>query len=217
MGMANKIPGVSGGIIALAAGFWRMIYSFSRFDTKALQILFKQGFFAFYQHVNGRFLLLLFVVWAGFLSVSLLLDYLLEVYPRQVLGTFLGMIVASVYFIWHDLPKYTVKEYLSGSLGILFGLTLLWINPGTENDTDYCLFCGMVNISGMTLPGLSGSLLILILGNYNLLLVDCVNAFSLRSKMSLVERLGLHDPERRRLLGVHLLYLRLFSRFNRVL
>ena len=42
MGMANKIPGVSGGIIALAAGFYEeLIYSFSRFDAKALQMLFK--------------------------------------------------------------------------------------------------------------------------------------------------------------------------------
>lgn len=210
MGMANKIPGVSGGIIALAAGFYEeLIYSFSRFDAKALQILFKKGFFAFYQHVNGRFLLLLFSgVGLSFFSVSLLLDYLLEVYPRQVLGTFLGMIVASVYYIWHDLPKYTPKEYLSGSLGILFGLTLLWINPGTENDHGlFVFFCGMVSISGMTLPGLSGSLLILILGNYNLLLVDCVNAlfFTLKDVFS-GAGWGLHDPERRRLLGVFIYF-----------
>ena len=45
MGMANKIPGVSGGIVALAAGFYEeLIYSFSRLDVKALKILFKRGF-----------------------------------------------------------------------------------------------------------------------------------------------------------------------------
>ena len=60
MGMANKIPGVSGGIVALAAGFYEeLIYSFSRLDGKALKILFKQGFLPFYAHINGRFLLLL--------------------------------------------------------------------------------------------------------------------------------------------------------------
>ena len=61
MGMANKIPGVSGGIIALAAGFYEeLIYSFSRIDLKAFKILFRQGFIAFYKHINASFLLLLF-------------------------------------------------------------------------------------------------------------------------------------------------------------
>ena len=44
MGMANKIPGVSGGIIALATGFYEeLIYSFSRIDIKAFKILFRRG------------------------------------------------------------------------------------------------------------------------------------------------------------------------------
>ena len=59
MGMANKIPGVSGGIIALAAGFYEeLIYSFSRIDLKAFKILFRQGLIAFYKHINASFLLL---------------------------------------------------------------------------------------------------------------------------------------------------------------
>lgn len=61
MGTANKIPGVSGGIIALAAGFYEeLIYSFSRLDVKALKLLFTEGFSAFYKRINGHFLLLLF-------------------------------------------------------------------------------------------------------------------------------------------------------------
>ena len=166
MGMANKIPGVSGGIIALATGFYEeLIYSFSRIDGKAFKILFNQGIKAFYQHINASFLLLLFTgVGLSFFSVSLLLDYLLNHYPKEVLGGFYGMIIASVYFIWADLPSYTTKEYLGGLLGAVLGVTLLWINPGTENDHWlFVFFCGMVSISGMTLPGLSGSLLILIL------------------------------------------------------
>lgn len=210
MGMANKIPGVSGGIVALAAGFYEeLIYSFSRIDGKAIKLLFKKGFHPFFLHINGHFLLFLFCgVGLSFFSVSLLLDYLLTHYPRQVLGTFFGMIVASVYFIWNDLPQYKTKEYTGGILGLLFGLTLLWINPGNENDHWlFVIFCGMVSITGMTLPGLSGSLLILILGNYNLLLVDCVNGifFMLQDVFS-GNGFGLDDPERRRLLWVFLYF-----------
>ena len=210
MGMANKIPGVSGGIIALATGFYEeLIYSFSRIDIKAFKILFRRGFPAFYQHINASFLLLLFTgVGLSFFSVSLLLDHLLKHYPQQVLGAFMGMIIASVYYIWIDLPQYRYKEYTSGMIGTLLGLTLLWINPGTENDHWlFVLFCGMVSISGMTLPGLSGSLLILILGNYNLLLVDCVNAvfFTLQDLLS-GQGMRLADPERKRLLNVFVFF-----------
>lgn len=210
MGMANKIPGVSGGIIALATGFYEeLIYSFSRIDGKAFKILFNQGIKAFYQHINASFLLLLFTgVGLSFFSVSLLLDYLLNHYPKEVLGGFYGMIIASVYFIWADLPAYTTKEYLGGLLGALLGVTLLWINPGTENDHWlFVFFCGMVSISGMTLPGLSGSLLILILGNYNLLLVDCVNAvFFTLQDLFIGNGWDLGDPERKRLLKVFVLF-----------
>lgn len=210
MGMANKIPGVSGGIIALAAGFYEeLIYSFSRIDAKAFKILFRQGFIAFYKHINASFLLLLFSgVGLSFFSVSLLLDYLLKQYPQQVLGAFFGMIVASVFYIWKDLPQYSNKEYISGIIGTLLGVALLWINPGTENDHWlFVIFCGMVSIAGMTLPGLSGSLLILILGNYNLLLVDCVNAvfFTLQDIIS-GQGWGLDEPERQRLLGVFIFF-----------
>lgn len=210
MGMANKIPGVSGGIIALATGFYEeLIYSFSRIDTNAFRTLFKEGFWAFYRHINASFLLLLFTgVGLSFFSVSLLLDYLLNHHPKEVLGGFYGMIIASVYFIWTDLPSYTFKEYLGGLIGALLGITLLWVNPGTENDHGlFVFFCGMVSISGMTLPGLSGSLLILILGNYNLLLVDCVNAvfFTLQDLLT-GNGWNISDPERQRLLKVFALF-----------
>ena len=56
MGMANKIPGVSGGIVAVATGFYEeLIYSFSRFDATALGYVLRGKFTSFYQHVNGSF------------------------------------------------------------------------------------------------------------------------------------------------------------------
>lgn len=210
MGMANKIPGVSGGIIALAAGFYEeLIYSFSRFDGQAFNALRKQGFTAFYRHVNGRFLLFLFSgVGISFFSISLLLDVVLQTHPKQVMGGFLGMILASVYFIGKKEEKFQASHAINLTLGILFGFLLLWINPGTENDHWlFVFFCGMISITGMTLPGLSGSLLILILGNYNLLLVDAVNGlFFTLTDMVQGNGMGLADEERRRLLGVFVFF-----------
>ena len=54
---------------------------------------------------------------------------------------------------------------------VFFGLFISFSEPLVENgNLIFILFCGIISISGMTLPGLSGSFLLLILGNYNLLL-----------------------------------------------
>ena len=210
MGMANKIPGVSGGIIALAAGFYEeLIYSFSRFDTNAIKVLKIQGFKAFYNRVNGSFLVLLFTgVGISFFTISLLLDFLIDNYPNQVLGMFYGMISVSVFFIWKKISVYKIKDYIGTFLGVITGITLLWISPGSENDNlIFVFFCGMLSISGMTLPGLSGSLFLLILGNYNLLLVDSVNAiyYTLVDLFS-GNGIGWDIPERKRLLWVFIMF-----------
>jgi len=210
MGVANKIPGVSGGIVALAAGFYEeLIFSFSKFNKTAFSLLLKREFRAFYQHVNGSFLSLLFLgVIISFFSASLILDQLIQHYPKYVWGMFFGFILASVFLIWMQSKRYTYQEYILTLLGIIAGLLVSFLSPGQENDNlFFVFFCGMISISGMILPGLSGSFLILILGNYTLLLVDSVNALY----FTLVDLASLNfsftdNPNRMELLGVILIF-----------
>ena len=62
-------------------------------------------------------------------------------------------------------------------LGISFGLILSFLDPAKENDNLFFVFvCGMISVIGMIIPGLSGSFLLMLMGNYVLLLVDSVNA-----------------------------------------
>ena len=64
-----------------------------------------------------------------------------------------------------------------GFLGLLIGVSISFLNPAKENDNLLFVFiCGIISVSGMTLPGLSGSFILILLGNYVLLLVDSVNA-----------------------------------------
>src|SRR5690606_33419085 len=57
------------------------------------------------------------------------------------------------------------------------GLSISFLDPATENDNlFFVFFCGIISVSGMTLPGFSVSFILIILGNYVLLLVDSVNA-----------------------------------------
>jgi uncharacterized membrane protein len=179
MGAANKVPGVSGGIVAFVAGFYEeLIYSLQKINLKALIILFRRGWPRFYQYTNGRFLTLLFSgVIISYFSVSLILDYLIRNFEMQVLGVFFGMILASLYFVYFQLEKWNLKTFLFFLIGLTIGLIIMLSEPSSENDDLlFVLFCGFISVSGMTLPGLSGSFLLLLLGNYTLLLVDAVNA-----------------------------------------
>ncbi len=80
MGAANKVPGVSGGIVAFVGGFYEeFIYSLQKINLKAIKLLFNGRFKSFYRYVNGQFLtLLIFGMLLSYFSVSKLLDYFLE-------------------------------------------------------------------------------------------------------------------------------------------
>ncbi len=179
MGAANKVPGVSGGIVAFVAGFYEeLIYSLQKINLKAIAMLLRRGWGSFYQYTNGRFLVLLFSgVVISYFSVSLILDYLINHYEIQVLAVFFGMILASLYYVFFQLEKWNFKTLLFFLVGLMVGLLIMLSKPMTGNDNLlFVFFCGIISVSGMTLPGLSGSFLLLLLGNYTLLLVDAVNA-----------------------------------------
>ena len=178
MGTANKIPGVSGGIVAVVIGFYEeLIFSLEKLNLKALKLLFNKNYNKFWKYTNGEFLCLLFFgIIISFFSVSLILDILLTHFERNVWATFFGMILSSLLLIIPKVKKWSFKSFLCLFTGLIFGLFISFSDPLIENENlIFIFFCGIISISGMTLPGLSGSFLLLILGNYNLLLVDSVN------------------------------------------
>ena len=69
------------------------------------------------------------------------------------------------------------KTIPAGLIGLIIGVSISFLSPAKENDNLlFIFFCGIVSVSGMTLPGLSGSFILILMGNYVLLLVDSVNA-----------------------------------------
>lgn len=179
MGAANKVPGVSGGVVAFVAGFYEeFIYSLQRVNKTAFKLLFNGRFNSFYRYINGKFLSLLFFgMIVSYFSVSKILDYFLRHYELYVWSLFFGMIVGSIYYINKDFKDWNTKSIISLIIGVSLGLAISFLDPATENDNLIFVFiCGMISVSGMTLPGFSGSFILIILGNYVLLLVDSVNA-----------------------------------------
>jgi len=178
MGAANKVPGVSGGIVAVVFGFYQeFISSMQKFNRKGFTLLFSGKLSSFFKHVNGVFLTLLFSgMIISYFSVSKILDFLIARYEVYIWSLFFGMIIGSIIYIYTNIRKIDNSIYLCCILGIFVGFTISILSPGTENKNIwFVFFCGVVSISGMTLPGFSGSFILMLLGNYVLLLVDSVN------------------------------------------
>ncbi|WP_178989187.1 DUF368 domain-containing protein [Winogradskyella schleiferi] len=179
MGAANKVPGVSGGVVAFVAGFYQeFIYSLQRVNKTAFKFLLNGRFRSFYRYINGKFLSLLFLgMVVSYFSVSKILDYLIVHYELYVWSTFFGMILGSIYYISKDFKEWNRTTLLALTLGAIVGISISFLDPATENDNlFFVFFCGIISVSGMTLPGFSGSFILILLGNYVLLLVDSVNA-----------------------------------------
>ena len=179
MGIANKVPGVSGGIVAIVTGFYpEFLYSLKRLNFNAFFMLITGKFKQFYRYTNALFLSLIALgIVLSYFTVSRVLDIALIHYEQYVKALFFGMVVMSVIVLIRDFKKWELKFLIFSSIGLLVGVTLTFLEPAAENrNLLFVFFCGFVSIIGMTLPGLSGSFLLILLGNYALLLVDAVNA-----------------------------------------
>jgi putative membrane protein len=182
MGAANVIPGVSGGTIALITGiFEKLINSIKSFDLKAVRLILKGDFKGFFNHVNMGFLVSVFSgIFISILTLAKILGYLFENYPIYIWAYFFGLILASVYFVGRRIEKVDIRVVVTFIAGTLIAVLLSVLNPATENTHIYYLvLCGVVAICSMILPGLSGSFVLILMGNYELIFIQAVNEFNL--------------------------------------
>lgn len=183
MGAANVIPGVSGGTIALITGiFEKLIDSIKAFDLTALKLIFKGEFKAFSQHVNLFFLINVFAgVAVSIITIARIFGYLLEYYPAYIMSFFFGLILASIFFVGKTVSKWNISVIISFAIGTALAITVSLIKPAQENSSIiYLLVCGVVATCSMILPGLSGSFVLILLGNYQLVMIDAVNELNLK-------------------------------------
>ena len=206
MGAANKVPGVSGGTVSFVLSFYEeLIYSFQKINLKALKLLINGRFKSFFQYTNAQFLILIMGgSMFSYFSISLVLDYFIQYYELYVWSWFFGMIIGSVFYIYKDFGDWNFKNTLSFIIGISVGVGISLMTPARENDNLWFVFiCGIIGVSGMTLPGLSGSFILILLGNYVLLLVDSVNGlFDLITAIFSGDFEVLDDPEKIRYLKI---------------
>ena len=178
MGIANVIPGVSGGTIALITGiFERLINAIKSFDLKAVKLLFTGNFKGFARYTDLAFIISLFVgVGIAILAIARLFEYLFENYPVYIWSYFFGLILASIYFVGKTIDKWNWGAIIAFVLGTALAIALTFMKPAAQNDNVwYLILCGIVAICSMILPGLSGSYVLILMGNYQLVAIDAIN------------------------------------------
>ncbi len=178
LGSANVIPGVSGGTMALLFGiFERIIDAIKSFNLEAFQMLRRRQWRAFAKHTDLVFLIALFAgILVAILSLAELLSFLFERYPEWVWSFFLGLIMASVYYVGRRIEQWRRHVVLYLILGTALALFISFVNPATQNDNFlYLMLCGAVAMCSMILPGLSGSFVLILMGNYQLVMIQAVS------------------------------------------
>jgi putative membrane protein len=178
VGIANIIPGVSGGTIALITGiFERLIDAIKSFDLKTVKLLVKGDWKGFTEKTDFYFLLTLFAgVGIAIIALAKIFDFLFQSYPVYIWAYFFGLVLASVYFVGKTVERWKISVILSFIIGTAIAVGVSLINPATANDNFfYLVLCGVVAICSMILPGLSGSFVLILMGNYQLIAIDAIN------------------------------------------
>jgi putative membrane protein len=189
MGAANVVPGVSGGTIALITGiFEKLIDSIKSFDILAIRYFFSGKFRQFAQHVNLYFLLALFAgIFASIISIARIFGYLLEHHQIHLMSFFFGLILASIYFVGKTIDKWNIPVIISFIAGTAIAVSLTVLEPAQENASLWYLFiCGIVATCSMILPGLSGSFVLIMMGNYQLVMIDAVNNLDMKTLIPVI-------------------------------
>jgi putative membrane protein len=178
MGMAEVVPGVSGGTIAFITGIYEeLLRTIKGIKPSLISTWRKKGFAEFWEELNGNFILLLgsgMVV--GLIFFVFFISHFLENNPEILLAFFFGLILASSVYIWRQVTDKSMKQLMIFAFGVVVAFILTIVNPGAGSTSlVYIFFCGMIAISALILPGISGSFIMLLLGMYSTIIFNVRN------------------------------------------
>lgn len=172
MALADSVPGVSGGTIAFVLGFY------DKFINSLNTLISRNGD----KKEAIKFLIKLGIGWIiGMGIASLILSNLFETHIYQVSSLFIGFIIFAIPLIIKEEKenvKGKYKKLIFTLIGIVIVSAITYFNPQTGSGANiditnlnlglalYVFVAGMIAISAMILPGISGSTLLLIFGLY---------------------------------------------------
>lgn len=180
MGAANVIPGVSGGTVAFITGIYeRLISALKSFDLASIRLLLSGKWMEFAVRTDLNFLFFLFLgVAVSILSLAKVMEWAFAYYESLTLAFFFGLIVASILGVGRQISTVNLSVLITFLFGLIIAGGIAFLPPAPPNDsTLYLILCGMVAISSMILPGLSGSYVLLLMGNY-VLVISAIGEFN---------------------------------------
>ena len=173
MGMAEVVPGVSGGTIAFITGIYeRLINAIKSFHPRLLKHVRKAEWTSLWKAIDGWFLLpLLTGMFAGIVIGAFGIEYLRLHHPNELWGFFFGLILASCVFIGRKVEKWTTGNIIAFLLAsaAAYWITIATPAGGSINPL-FLIFSGMIAISALLLPGISGSFILLLMGMYTIVI-----------------------------------------------
>ena len=184
MGAADVVPGVSGGTVAFISGIYKeLLDSINSINIENIKLLFRDGIKQFWNSINANFLLALVVGIAfSIFTLAKLLHFLLEEYPILIWSFFFGLIIASAVYVAQEIKgTWNYKIIISVIAGTIIAYFITIITPASENNDGaywYVFISGMIAICAMILPGISGSFILLLMGQYQFIL-SVVNDFKI--------------------------------------
>ena len=190
MGAANVIPGVSGGTIAFVTGIYeRLITALKSLDGTAVILLSRFKFLKFAEHVDLWFLaVVLGGVASGILSLAKVLEFLFEKDPVHIWAFFFGLILASIYFVGKMVKRWNGGPVIAAAAGAAVAVAVALLTPASENEGFlYLVMCGVVVVCSMLVPGLSGSFVLVLMGNYMLVIGAISDVTSALKEMKITD------------------------------
>jgi putative membrane protein len=173
MGAADVVPGVSGGTMAFILGIYEeLLDAIKSFNFKFLKKLCSFRMTEAFAAVSWRFLIALVIgIGTAIVSLARLLAWLLQNQPVMIWSFFFGLILASFFVILGKLKKWTWPVGITFILGAVLTYSLVGMVPLATPQAPWFLFlCGAVAICAMILPGISGSLILVLMGKYEFVL-----------------------------------------------
>ena len=177
MGSADIVPGVSGGTIALITGIYeRLIFAISSIKFSFIKPLLKGNLSDFKTKLIEEIDFELFIPLAlgigiAFITLAKVISYLLDTHTANTFSFFLGLILASAYILYTKLDDLNIKLIVITAIGIILSYIFVGLNPIATNHSLIVIFIsGLIAICAMILPGISGSFLLLLLGQYQYML-----------------------------------------------
>lgn len=168
MGFADMVPGISGGTMALITGIYRrLIAAVASVDGRFLLHVLRGHWPTAWRRVDGTFLsTLLFGILSAVMLMSHIVLWLFANVPVLTWGFFLGLLMIAVCFMAVQV-QWTRRAFVIALFGAVLALVTVFAGSMTIEPTLGWMFLGgSLAITAMIMPGISGALILLMLGLY---------------------------------------------------